>query len=305
MPIVRIDDVTDERLAVYQEVRQTNLTRWSGRFIAEGWRVVERLIASGLEVESVLISERRGEEFGPFFDRLAPEVPVYLVEQKAAEGLVGYNFHAGVLACGKRPGNATLEELVEGRRALQGKPAVAHEDKNALVQPVAHGVGTEREKTGRLVWCPGLNSPENLGTIMRLAAAFGVSGVLVGPGAPDPFSRRVVRTSMGNLFSLQVREVANAVQEIEWLKREAGYQVYATVLSEKAVDLDQVVPAERSLLVFGNEAEGLSEQYRKLADVEIVIPMAEGVDSLNVSHAASICLYHFRGRKAGTHRSGS
>jgi tRNA G18 (ribose-2'-O)-methylase SpoU len=286
MPIVRIDDVTDERLAVYQEVRQTNLTRWSGRFIAEGWRVVERLIASDLEVESVLISERRGEEFGPFFDRLAPEVPVYLVEQKAAEGLVGYNFHAGVLACGKRPGNATLEELVEGRRALLGKPAVPHESQTG----------------GRLVWCPGLNSPENLGTIMRLAAAFGVSGVLVGPGAPDPFSRRVVRTSMGNLFSLQVREVANAVQEIEWLKREAGYQVYATVLSEKAVDLDQVDPSARSLLVFGNEAEGLSEQYRKLADVEMVIPMAEGVDSLNVSHAASICLYHFRGKKTGTQR---
>ena len=274
MGIVRIEEITDSRLAVYQEVRQTNLTRWSGRFIAEGWRVVERLIASDLEVESILVSERRGEEYGPFFDRLAPDVPVYLVEQKAAEGLVGYNFHAGVLACGKRPANASLDDLV-------------------------------RDKSERLVWCPGLNSPENLGTIMRLSAAFGVIGVLVGPSAPDPYSRRVVRTSMGNLFSLKVREVSQPLEDINWLKREAGFTVYATVLSDKAIELDQIPPAERSLLVFGNEADGLSEEFRQLADTELIIPMSPGVDSLNVSHAASICLYHFRRRETGTQREQS
>lgn len=275
MPIVPIDNVTDPRLAIYQEVRQTNLTRWSGRLIAEGWRVVERLMASTLEVESVLISQRRADEYAPFFGRLAPEVPIYVVAQKAAEGLVGYNFHAGVLACAKRPANVSLEELWDAECQLTHKDSAAAQRR-------------------RLVWCPGLNSPENLGTIMRLSAAFGVTGVLVGPGAPDPFSRRVVRTSMGNLFSLQIREVVSPAEEIAYLKQAAGFTVYATVLSEKAMALNSISPAHRSLLVFGNEADGLDETYRRIADVEVMIPMSAGIDSLNVSHAAAICLYHFR-----------
>ncbi len=265
MPKISITDINDPRLSIYQEVRQTNLTRWSGKFIAEGWRVVERLMRSSVGIESILVSERRCDEMAGLFLQLDSEIPVYILDQKTAEILVGYNFHAGVLAAGIRPPQASLEDLIQGGSI-----------------PL------------RLVWCPGLNSPENLGTIIRLAAAFGAKGVLTGPSAPDPYSRRVVRTSMGNIFSMPIREVSDPFADVTWLKEHGGYEVYATLLSESAIPLEKVVPAKRALLIFGNEADGLPLEFQELADHAITIPISSDVDSLNVSHAASIALYHFR-----------
>ena len=137
-----ITSLDDPRLDAYRNVRQTNLTRWSGRFIAEGKLVVQRLLASDLAVDSVLVSDRRPDALSSVS---RGDVDVYVVPQNLAEQLVGYNFHAGVLACARRPPPASLELFAA--------------------------------RTGRLTWviCPKITGPENLGAIIRLCHGFNPS----------------------------------------------------------------------------------------------------------------------------------
>ena len=150
----KITDIHDPRLDVYRSVKKTNLTRWSGQFIAEGQKVVERLLASRFKTHSVLLSERKVG--------LLPEglnVPVYVVADDLAQQLVGYNFHAGFLACGERPSELSIDRLM-------------NEQSSPLI-----------------VACPRITDPENLGTIIRIAAGFGATGILIGAQSCDPFSR--------------------------------------------------------------------------------------------------------------------
>jgi tRNA G18 (ribose-2'-O)-methylase SpoU len=254
----RIDSLDDPRLEYYRNVRQTNLTRWSGRFIAEGKLVVERLLASDLAVESVLVSDRRRDALAP---NLRTDVDVYIAPQSVCEQLVGYNFHAGVLACARRPPAVELD-AVAGR-------------------------------TGRLtmVACPKITGPENLGTLIRLCHAFAADALMLGLGSADPFSRRVVRVSMGSVFKVPIVESPDAIADVTRLREEHRVETWAAVASSKAEPLDKCTRPSRLALILGNEYEGLSDLWLALADRKVSIPMAGGADSLNVTCAASILLY--------------
>lgn len=258
-PVQKIDDIEDERLDVYRSIRQSNLTRWSGLLIAEGRLVVERLLESPLPVESLLVSERRVDQLPE-----TGETPVYVVEEALAQQLVGYNFHAGFLACGRRP-----------------EPV-----------PLPQCVGSQSRQL--LVACPRVTDPDNLGTILRISAAFGVQGVLLGRGCCDPFSRRTLRVSMGNALSVPIRETNNLTAELAELRSTYGFELLATALSPGATPLAKSVRQPRSVLMLGNEADGLDAAEIALADQVLSIPMSNGTDSLNVAVAAGIFLYHLQ-----------
>jgi tRNA G18 (ribose-2'-O)-methylase SpoU len=255
----RIDSRDDPRLEAYRNVRQTNLTRWSGRFIAEGKLVVERLLASNLIVESVLVSERRRDAV---FPTPRDDIDVFVVPQTVAEQLVGFNFHAGVLACARRPPPIGLDAIAA--------------------------------RTGRLtlVVCPKITGPENLGTLMRLCHAFDVDALVLGPGSADPFSRRVVRVSMGSVFRLPVVESPDALATVRQARSEHRVEIWAAVVSPAAEALDRCLCSSRLALLLGNEFEGLPDAWLAVADRKVAIPMASGADSLNIACAASILLYH-------------
>src|SRR5262249_2259735 len=187
MPEILVTCADDARLAPYRELKKSNLTRWSGQFIAEGWLVVERLLASDYEVESVLVSQRRRETIVP---RVPPHVPIIVIPQEIAERLLGYNFHAGVLACARRKQIVSLDALMERACGAAEKPATDTRIENP-----------PRETAMTLVACDRIVGPENLGTIIRLSAVFGVTGLLLGKGCADPFARRVLRVSMGNALA--------------------------------------------------------------------------------------------------------
>ena len=110
MPRILIRTLDDARLIAYRDLKQRTVLRRSGLFIAEGPRVVRRLVESDFEVESVLVSQRRRQAIVP---RIGANVPVYVIPQAAAEALLGYNFHAGVLACGRLRPTPSLEEFLE------------------------------------------------------------------------------------------------------------------------------------------------------------------------------------------------
>jgi tRNA G18 (ribose-2'-O)-methylase SpoU len=265
MPVELITALDDPRLAPYANVRQTNLTRWSGLFIAEGQRVVERLLTSEFAVESVLVSDRRHEAvLSRWPAELIEATSVFVAPQALAEQLVGYNFHAGVLACGRRFEPFSVEETL----------AVCRH---------SHTV----------VACPHITSPDNLGAILRNSAALGVDAVLFGPGSCDPFSRRVLRVSMGAPFALPVAESPTLLKDLVAARDAHGWQLIAAAIDDEAEPLSEAIRPQRIVLVLGNEAEGLSDDWLATCERRVMIPMATAVDSLNVAVAAGVMLHHF------------
>jgi len=266
MPITRIQNLDDRRLEVYREIRNSSLVRNHRKFIAEGWRVVDRMLDQGIEVESILISERKAETLGPKF---TDHADVFVLSQPEAETLIGYNFHAGILACGLEPANADLEHLVR--------------------------------KNAPIVCCPNMTRPDNLGSLIRLAAGFGMAGLLVGSKTADPYLRRVIRVSMGTIFSLPIRVSDSLERDLDELKR-LNFKFIAAESTDTSIPLDNASRdafPSKSVLLLGNEAEGLNETDLARADERLHIPMAEGVDSLNVTYAAAIFMYEMMQARSG------
>ena len=257
MALQHIESLEDSRVQSFRDLKKTNRTRWSGEFIAEGRKVVERLLESSLEVRSVLVSERQ-LHYLPDSPRL-DTLNVYVLRDELACELVGYNFHAGILGCGIRPANAELAQLCA-------------------------------KSSGLIVACERLTDPDNLGTIVRLATGFGALGLLLSPGCCDPYSRRTLRVSMGNLLSLSLRESPDFQQELQLLAK-WGWASVATVLDATATPLRQFAGPQKGVVLLGNEADGLSLEVVQQCEHRVTIPMQGTTDSLNVALAAGIVLY--------------
>ena len=254
-----LNDLADPRLDPYRDLKQTNRTRWSGTFIAEGGKLVERLLASRYPVESILMAERFVEAWR---ERLPPALPVYVLPDTLVEQLVGFNFHRGVLACGRRIAEPTLAELVPPPKAVS------------------------------LVVLPDVQSPENLGVILRISAALGVDAIILGPRAGDPLSRRVLRTSMGYALQVPIITLREPLLALDSLKTEHQVTLIATALDPRAIDLRSLQPSPRQAIFFGSEGHGLEADYLRLCQHLVTIPMRPGIDSLNVGVAAGIVLHH-------------
>jgi tRNA G18 (ribose-2'-O)-methylase SpoU len=266
MPIEVITNLDDPRLLPYRNLKATNVTRWSNQFIAEGLLVVERLLKSEFPVVSILVSRRVQSQIAP---HLAESLPVYLVDSDLAEQVVGFTFHTGVLACGLRRPGPTVDALVEGG------------DKSVL-----------------LAVCPNVNDPENLGAIIRLCAGFGVAGLILGTGCADPFTRRVLRVSMGQAFSLPIVVSRDLRSDLLQLRDALGVELAATVLGNDAEPLESARRTERMAVLFGNEKHGLGPEWIDLCRRKLTIPMSPGADSLNVAVAAGIFFHHLTSRAA-------
>ena len=261
MPLISIESLDDPRLDVYRGLNRSNLTRLSGSFIAEGEKLVRRLVASGHAVRSILVDER----FVPRVrDILGSETLVFVADRAQLEQLIGFHFHRGVLACGGRPEPLALRQLVPP------PPEVA-----------------------RLAVCVDVQDPENLGGILRSSAALGANGVVVSRRCADPYSRRVLRVSMGTVFTLPVYESPDLQADLVELRDGMGVDLVATVLDETATPLRHAPVPDRVALLLGSEGAGLERRWTELCQQRVTITMHRGTDSLNVSVAAGIFLYHF------------
>lgn len=261
MPRIAIESLDDPRVQMYRHLKSSNLLRDGRLFIAEGTKLVERLLDSGYKTDSVLIAQRREAEWGP---RVPPDVPLYVVPQEVGEQLTGFNFHVGVLACGVRQPHRTIDEVVSR---------------------------TADRLT--IVICPNCDNPENLGAIIRIGSAFGIDALLLGRSCCDPFSRRVLRVSMGTAFRLPIVESSDLQRDVVRLRDEWNVEMLATVLDHSATPLSTARRSKQIGLLFGNEADGLDEDWQSLCDRRLTIPMHLGTDSLNVAVAAGIVLHHF------------
>lgn len=257
-----LDSLDDPRLDPYRDLKKTNWTRQSSWFIAEGRWVVRRLLESDYEVLSVLLADKAVESFRP---HIPPATQVLVLPAELVSQIVGFHFHAGVIACGRRVKKTQIAEV----------PQLA-------AQPM-----------GTVVACPHTVLPDNLGSIVRICTAFGVTALLIGDRSADPFSRRVVRVSMGNIFRLPVLEPPSIATALTELNSDYGYRIVAATGSNTARPLPLPRPANRIVLLLGNEAHGIEPELKSLCDDEVTIPMSGATDSLNVATAAAVLLYQF------------
>lgn len=262
MPIVEITDPADPRLDVYRQLNRANLTRTSGRFIAESRLLVERLLASRHKVESILAADRFRDEL---IGWVPATVPIYLLPQPWISEVIGFEFHRGMLACGYRPLNPTLEQLLE---PVGDSPAI-------------------------VVVCPHLVDPTNLAGVIRNCCALGAAALILGPHCADAFSRRVVRVSMGTVLELPLRIADDIAVELTSLHAKFGFERAATVLDADAIPLSLARCPRRLALLFGSEGHGLEPATIRQCDWCVTLPMQRQTDSLNLATSTGVFMYHF------------
>jgi tRNA G18 (ribose-2'-O)-methylase SpoU len=260
-----IQTLDDPRVAAYRNLPDRTL-RGESIFLAEGILLVERLLASCYEVESVFVSTDCYEEF----HRKTPAgVPVYAAEEPLLLEIVGFPFHRGVLAVGRRGPRKTLDDLLA---------------------PAAE------KPRFRLAVCPEITKPENMGLLFRNAAAFGLDGILLGERCCDPFSRRSMRVSMGAVLRVPFCKLENFTVSLEALKNR-GFTLFAAVLDATAEKLNGILWPPRCGILFGNEMNGLDAASLEFCDHRATIPITENVDSLNLGVAAGIFMYAMQSNK--------
>lgn len=257
-----VEDLNDPRLLPFRGMRTTNWTSGSGWFIAEGPRLVERLMRSHYQINSLLVSDKYLDDWAA---RIPDDTPAYVVREAEMVNLLGFHFHRGIIACGLRRPPLDLRAT--------------------LVEPLA-GDAT-------LVAMHGVQDPENLGGILRSCAALGIQHVLIGPWSADPLSRRVLRVSMGTVLKLNLYASRNLVADFQWLRDHHGAESIATTLAEDSEFLERSQRHGPIVIVLGNEANGLPPELQLAADRRVKIDMRLGTDSLNVSVAAGIVMHHY------------
>jgi len=267
MQVIRITDLSDERLNDYANLTDVALRRLSepagGLYIAESSKVMARAIAAGHEPRSVLLQEQWLDDLEPLLEGF--DVPVFVGSAALLESLTGYNLHRGALAAMHRP----------------------------PLRPVAELLATAR----RVVVLEDIVDHTNVGAIFRAAAGLGADAVLITPRCADPLYRRSVRVSMGTVLQVPWTRLEDWPLGAEQL-RASGFHIAALALADDAVTLDEFAadPPERVALVLGTEGDGLSRAALEAADTVVTIPMMHGVDSLNVAAASAVAIYELRVR---------
>jgi len=265
-----VDDPADERLADFFALNDPGLRRLreqsggahGGFFVAEGTLVIRHLLRSAYPLRSIVVTPQGLAALES--DLAGIDVAVHLVAQAVMTQVTGFIFHRGALASADRLPLGDLVEVV-GRSEL-------------------------------VVMAEGVNDNENLGALFRNAAAFGAGAVVLDRTSADPLYRRSIRVSMGQVLRIPFARVADTPEAVHRLRCE-GFEVLALTPSPDAVDVRDVPPGPRRVLLVGAEGPGLSAASLAAADRRVRVAMAPDVDSLNVATAAAVALHHLAGRR--------
>ncbi|HWK92371.1 MAG TPA: RNA methyltransferase [Luteimicrobium sp.] len=283
--VVTVTDPSDPRLVDYTDLTDVALRRVrepaEGLYMAESSTVIRRAIAAGHRPRSFLMADKWLDSMADVIADVHatdPAVPVFVADEPLLEQITGFHLHRGALAAMHRPELPDVAALLRAARGGEGARRVV-----VLEDVVDH---------------------TNIGAAMRACAAMGVDAVLLTPRSADPLYRRAVRVSMGTVFQVPWTRIhdwphpaagADRTGGIDLL-HELGFQVAALALEDDSVSLDDLAadPPERLALVFGTEGDGLKPKTIATCDVTVKIPMAGGVDSLNVASAVAVAAWAVR-----------
>ena len=297
MPLIHVDSLDDERLDPYARLTEAQLRSKlepeRALFIAESGKVIERAFEGGMTPMSLLMEEKWVESMTPLIERMErahPDLAVLIAPHDELARLTGFELTRGALGAFRRPALPSVAEVVRDARLI------------AVLENITNHT--------------------NVGAIFRSAAALGVDAILVTPTCYDPLYRRAVRVSMGTVFQVPWTRIGDDADgadaharegrihakgtpghpAITWaetgipLLRELGFITAAMALSDESVPLDNPTlnAAEKVALVFGTEGDGLDPATIEACDHTVRIPMAHGVDSLNVAAASAVAFWQFR-----------
>lgn len=266
MPIVRIESLDHPGVAVYSTLTEAQLRNrlepGQGIFIAESPKVIRVALQSGYQPLSLLCEEKHLQGDAADIIARCPELPVYTGPRELLARLTGYTLTRGVLCAMRRPQPHSVAEVCRDAR--------------------------------RVVVIDGVVDTTNIGAIFRSAAALGIGGVLLTPTSCDPLNRRAVRVSMGTVFRIPWTWLDTPIGQL----RDLGFRTVAMALTDRSVPLDHpALAAEpRLAIIMGTEGDGLAHDTIADADYVVRIPMAYGVDSLNVAAAAAVAFWELRTR---------
>jgi tRNA G18 (ribose-2'-O)-methylase SpoU len=263
VPVIAITDLADPRLADYSHLTDVALKKAQGTehglYIAESALVLERALRAGHRPRSVLALGASVEDAVAL---VGDDVPVFSGPGELLEQLTGYLLHRGLIAAMHRPALPAPADLLREAR--------------------------------RVVILENIADPTNVGAIFRSVAGIGADAVLVTPRCSDPFYRRAIRVSMGTVLQVPWTRIGDWDSARDEL---AGFHIAALALSDNAVSLRDFAASapERIALVLGAEGEGLTPEALAVADTVVRIPMAHGIDSLNVAATAAVAMYALAG----------
>jgi tRNA G18 (ribose-2'-O)-methylase SpoU len=274
--IIEITNFSSPALDVFARLTESQLRNRlepeKGVFIAESPKVITLALDAGYEPVSLLVEQRQLENQGKEIIARCGDIPVYTATDSLLAALTGYQLSGGVLCALRRPSVSltAAEDICKDAR--------------------------------RVAILDGLADSTNVGAAFRSAAALSIDAVLVTPSCSDPLLRRSVRVSMGTIF--QVPWARIGLHSSEWPElgiarlRKLGFKTVAMALSDTAIDIDdpRLAAAEKLAIVFGSEGYGLSPAVIAACDYVARIPMACGVDSLNVAAASAVAFWQLRAR---------
>ena len=260
-----ITSLDDPRVQVFGRLTEAQLRMKlepeKGLFIAESPKVIRVALDAGWQPAALLCEEKHiYGDARDIIERIGPDVPVYIGSRELLTQLTGYTLTRGVLCAMRRKVLPTVRDVVEG----------------------AH----------RIVIIDAVCDTTNIGAIFRSAAALGIDGVLLTPDSCDPLNRRAVRVSMGSVFLVPWTWFDAPIPSLH----DYGFRTVAMALTDKSISLDdpQLAREERLAIIMGTEGDGLPHETIAEADYTVRIPMAHGVDSLNVAAAAAVSFWQLR-----------
>lgn len=254
--VQEISNLTLPGLEPYRTLRRPETHIQQGIFVAEGEKVVRRLMESDLTIVSMLMTPEWFHELKPPYTGIS----VYVASKNLLESIVGFRLHQGLMAVAKVPEQEPWNDLMPG-----------------LQQPYL------------FVALDGLNHAENVGVVVRNCGAFGVQAIFVGKNSSHPYLRRAVRNSMGAVFYLPVYSIDDLPSMLQTLKRDHGTTIVGADPkgSQSIYESDL---ARNVCLVLGNEDTGISPEVLNVCSSQIAIPMSNITDSINVASASAVFL---------------
>jgi tRNA G18 (ribose-2'-O)-methylase SpoU len=260
MPTARIDGPDDPRVAAFREVADAERLRSLGVFVAEGRLIVRRVLDDArYRIRSILLNEPSRHDLERILEARAPDVSVFVADNRHFLDITGHNLHRGCLALVERPQPTPVDRVLAASE--------------------------------RVVVLEDITNADNVGGIFRNAAAFH-AGVLLTAACCDPLYRKAIRTSMGAVLRVPYARADDLPATLEKMRR-CGFVVAALTPRAPSDDLERFceLPRPRVALLVGTEGVGLSPVAESSADYRVCIPMDDDVDSLNVAVAVGIALY--------------
>lgn len=270
MPGERIIEITranDPLIAEFCNIKERDLTRKSDQFIAEGKVVLQHLINSQksnrrFEIVKILILKNRLDGIHDVLDEVPSDVPIYTADKSVMNAIAGFEMHRGILALGQFNADGDHPDL----------------DLNSHTANLPSLV---------LAAC-GISNHDNLGSIFRNAAAFGVDKILLDPTCCHPLYRKAIRVSVGSALTVPFELDVDIMAMIESYNQQ-GYSIYG-LSPNGAQMIDALVPSNKTLLLLGTEGEGLPVEI--MSQIKTAkISQSDGLDSLNVATASGIALW--------------